>query len=264
MELASVSSITTSDSDFCQPPIPIARGANRNWISRPTLNRLRRNQGPSKAETRSHYASMYAMMAPNDCSSSFEAETTNEEDDDLEFADRNHRSHAPLIRGLSMIEELSPIVDSSDEMIPKVPSLQLTRNWHPLATSTTTSMHQVGLPKTNPHHSKMIATSTPTSSAAAIGMRYRGPLSNVYNNDNNNSYDALERPESFFENTPRLEWSRPQSKILSTAGGFPNTNWKSDHFGLPAPFARRIGCKGKLQLTMSVSGCLLTVSVVQA
>lgn len=53
---------------------------------------------------------------------------------------------------MKFFQELSPINDSSDD-IPKVPSLQLTRNWHPLATSTATS---IGLPKTNPHHLKVI------------------------------------------------------------------------------------------------------------
>ncbi|EFO19250.1 hypothetical protein LOAG_09244 [Loa loa] len=255
MAMESVSDLT-SDSDFCQP-IPVARGANRNWINKPTMRRTRRSQVPCGigARARTRYGSL-PMITPIDHSSSYETETTNE-DDDSEFSDRRHRSPPPsLLRGLSMIEELSPINDSSDD-IPKVPSLQLTRNWHPLATSTTTS---IGLPKTNPHHLKTISTSTPATSISSSG---RG-RSSVLSAFNNIMYDTLERPASFFEEqTPRKDWGRPQSEIISS-GCLSNINWKPDHFGLPTPFARRIGCKGKLELTMSISGCYLTVSVVRA
>ncbi|OZC07704.1 C2 domain protein [Onchocerca flexuosa] len=263
MAMESVSDIT-SDSDFCQP-IPVARGANRNWINKPAMIRTRRSQVPCGigARARTRHGSL-PMIMPIDHSSSYETETTNE-DDDSEFCDRRHRSPPPsLLRGLSMIEiktndifqELSPINDTSDD-IPKVPSLQLTRNWHPLATSTTTS---IGLPKTNPHHLKTISTSTPATSISSIG-RCRSSVLSAYNNI---MYDTLERPASFFEGqTPRKDWGRPQSEILSS-GCLSNINWKPDHFGLPTPFARRIGCKGKLELTMSISGCFLTVSVVRA
>uniref|UniRef100_A0A914RCT9 C2 domain-containing protein n=1 Tax=Parascaris equorum TaxID=6256 RepID=A0A914RCT9_PAREQ len=67
------------------------------------------------------------------------------------------------------------------------------------------------------------------------------------------------RPRKF--QTPSKEWSRPPSEALSS--GYV-ANWRPDHFGLPAPFARRIGCKGKLHLTMSLSGRYLIVSVVKA
>ncbi|VDN94431.1 unnamed protein product [Brugia pahangi] len=252
--MESVSDLT-SDSDFCQP-IPVVRGANRNWINKPTM-RTRRSQVPCGigARARTRYGSL-PMITPIDHSSSYETETTNE-DDDSEFSDRRHRSPPPsLLRGLSMIEELSPINDASDE-IPKVPSLQLTRNWHPLATSTATS---IGLPKTNPHHLKTISTSTPATSVSPSRLCRNSVLSTF----NNIMYDTLERPASFFEEqTPRKDWSRPQSEVLSS-GCLSSINWKSDHFGLPTPFARRIGCKGKLELTMSISGCYLTVSVVRA
>ncbi|VDK88250.1 unnamed protein product [Litomosoides sigmodontis] len=253
--MESVSDLT-SDSDFCQP-IPVARGANRNWISKPTMRRTRRSQVPCGigARARTRHGSL-PIITPIDHSSSYETETTNE-DDDSEFNDRRHCSPPPsLLRGLSMIEELSPINDLSDD-VPKVPSLQLTRNWHPLATSTTTS---IGLPKTNPHHLKTISTSTPATSVSSSGQCRRSVLSAF----NNVMYDALERPASFFdEQTPRKDWSRPQSEVLSN-GCLSSMNWKSDHFGLPTPFARRIGCKGKLELTMSISGSYLTVSVVRA
>ncbi|VDM96177.1 unnamed protein product [Thelazia callipaeda] len=250
----------TSDSDFCQP-ISVARGANCSWINEPTMRRFRsrKSQVPcgigARARTR-HGSSPVVMRV--DHSSSYDTETTNDEDDDWEFRNKRHRSPPPsLLRGLSMIEELSPINDSSTD-IPKVPSLQLSKNWHPLATSTTTS---IGLPKTNPHHLKSIATSTPTLSSISSGGRHP---SSILSNYNNMIYDTLERPASFFEEqTPRNDKSRPQSEIISNVG-LSNINWKPDHFGLPAPFARRIGCKGKLQLTMSISGCYLTVSVVRA
>ncbi|CAG9530456.1 unnamed protein product [Cercopithifilaria johnstoni] len=246
----------TSDSDFCQP-IPVARGVNRNWINKPTMRRTQRSQVPCGigARARTRHGSL-PMITPIDHSSSYETETTNE-DDYSEFSGRRHRSPPPsLLRGLSMIEELSPINNSSDD-IPKVPSLQLTRNWHPLATSTTTS---IGLPKTNPHHLKTISTSTPATSISSSGRCRRSVLSGF----NNIMYDTLERPVSFLEKrTPRKDLGRPQSEILSS-GCLSNINWKPDHFGLPTPFARRIGCKGKLELTMSISGSYLTVSVVRA
>uniref|UniRef100_A0A915PLC4 C2 domain-containing protein n=1 Tax=Setaria digitata TaxID=48799 RepID=A0A915PLC4_9BILA len=268
MAMESVSDIT-SDSDFCQP-IPVVRGANRNWINKPTMRRTRRSQVPCGigARARTRHGSL-PMMTPIDHSSSYETETTNE-DDDSEFSYQKHRSPPPsLLRGLSMIEELSPINGSSDD-IPKVPSLQLSRNWHPLATSTTTS---IGLPKTNPHHLKTISTSTPATSVSSSG-RCKSSVLSAYNNimrteppitagKISSNHRKVMLQLKTVQQTPRKEWGRPQSEILS-GGCLSNTNWKPDHFGLPTPFARRIGCKGKLELTMSISGCYLTVSIVRA
>lgn len=55
------------------------------------------------AHARTRHGSL-PMITPIDHSSSYETETTNE-DDDSEFSDRKHRSPPPsLLRGLSMIE----------------------------------------------------------------------------------------------------------------------------------------------------------------
>uniref|UniRef100_F1KVV1 Regulator of G-protein signaling rgs-7 n=2 Tax=Ascaris TaxID=6251 RepID=F1KVV1_ASCSU len=253
-ELESPSDIT-SDSDFCRP-MPVARGADRHWNTKGFERRSRRSHVPCGigARARLRFGSL-STIAPVDHSSSLE--TTNDDDElcDLYAAvSKKHRSPPRLLKGLSMIEELSPIGDPGDIDIPKVPSLQLSRNWRPLQTSTTTSVHHIGVPKTNPRHAKctQAASSTPR---IAIGVRNSVLSHNVA------VYDALERPLSFFEETPSKDWSRPASEALSS--GY-IANWKPDHFGLPAPFARRIGCKGKLHLTMSLSGRYLIVSVVKA
>ncbi|VDM42868.1 unnamed protein product [Toxocara canis] len=247
----------TSYSDLCRP-MPVARGADRHWNTKGGDRRSRRNQVPCGigAHARLRFGSL-STIAPVDQSSSFE--TTNDDEDELcdLYTPVNMQLRSPprLLRGLSMIEELSPIAGPDDTDIPKVPSLQLSRNWRPLQTSTTTSVHHVGQPKTNPHHVKCVQTSSSTprfggGSARKSVLSYNAAV-----------YDALERPLSFFEETPSKDWSRRTSAILSSGH---TANWKPDHFGLPAPFARRIGCKGKIHLTMSLSGRFLIVSVIKA
>ncbi|VDK17440.1 unnamed protein product [Anisakis simplex] len=265
----------TSDSDFHRP-MPVARGADRHWLTRGRERRSRRAQVPCGigAHARLRFDSI-STIAPVDHSSSFE-----DDDDELYGlytpVTKGRSSPPRLLRGLSMIEELSPIGDPEDVDVPKVPSLQLTRNWRPLQTSTTTSVHHIGLPKTNPRHINKYAQATSSTP------RVRGNNRNSVLSYNVAEYDALERPLSFFEEVrgdyfrqicqaetrnyshePSKEWSRPTSQILSSVY-HAASNWKPDHFGLPAPFARRIGCKGKIHLTMSLSGRFLTISVVKA
>ncbi|VDK58956.1 unnamed protein product [Anisakis simplex] len=247
----------TSDSDFHRP-MPVARGADRHWLTRGRERRSRRAQVPCGigAHARLRFDSI-STIAPVDHSSSFE-----DDDDELYGlytpVTKGRSSPPRLLRGLSMIEELSPIGDPEDVDVPKVPSLQLTRNWRPLQTSTTTSVHHIGLPKTNPRHINKVYAQATSSTP-----RVRGNNRNSVLSYNVAEYDALERPLSFFEEEPSKEWSRPNSQILSSVY-HAASNWKPDHFGLPAPFARRIGCKGKIHLTMSLSGRFLTISVVKA
>ncbi|MFH4975380.1 hypothetical protein AB6A40_002089 [Gnathostoma spinigerum] len=243
-----------SQSDFTfdgghRRPMPVSRGANHRWNSKGVgKHNVRRSQVLCGlgARARLEFGSL-STIAPIDSSS---LESTNEDEDD-ELSElyapisKENRSPPRLLKGLTMIEEISPILDPDDDF-PKIPSLQLNRDWRPLQTSTTTSVHHVGQPKTNPRVIKATC-STP---------RRNGPNGGPILSYNNALLDGLERPMSFFDETPSKEWSAP--KFISSTSA---STWKPDHFGLPAPFARKIGCKGKLHLTMSISGRFLTVSI---
>ncbi|VDD95595.1 unnamed protein product [Enterobius vermicularis] len=254
-----------SDSDSCDP-MPVARGPQKHWYSKGCSQRCKyRSHSSRRMKSNLQFGSL-STICPVNHSSSFElSNDCNDDTDDLYLVELSSVHFDSVLFCFVLFYELSPITASNgedngkDEKAPKSRLL-----WRPLQTSTTTSMPYC-LPKTNPHHVKC---SQAPSSTPRLGPL--GPLRSL----NTGTGHGDKRPSSYHEQlSPKLWGTTSSTASTTTAAVRPRseyplfnygTSWKPEHIGLPGAMARKLGCKGKLNLTISLYRRYMTVNIIKA
>ncbi|CAI5454621.1 unnamed protein product [Caenorhabditis angaria] len=181
----------------------------------------------------------------------------------------------PKSKGLTMIEELSPIRSDSlgDVPPPMPPSLRSKSEWNPQLTSTTTSFQPLIplIPKTNPRvghhpishntqHQKFIS-STPRMTLTENNKNYQQHHHRSNKKSHRNLYSRLEKTDSLTGESDYYEspipWSQPANLHPMNNPAF----CRAEHYGLPSALAKNLGINGIVFLTMSLCGRRLTVNI---
>ncbi|RCN31938.1 C2 domain protein [Ancylostoma caninum] len=180
-------------------------------------------------------------------------ESTNEEDDlsDLYTPVQKGERHrvSPVF---AVPHDLSPVMGSSIDEPPSVPSLRLQRDWRPQQTSTSTSFQPFvsTLPKTNPHHGPKFVSSTPRASTAS-----RIPMYSY-----NQIIEGVSRPSSYYGEDSCEFPSSARSHVENVKPTF----YRPENFGLPTGVAKNVGSEGIIFLSMTLCGNQLNVTINEA
>ncbi|ETN68297.1 C2 domain protein [Necator americanus] len=179
-------------------------------------------------------------------------ESTNEEDDlsDLYTPVQKGERHR-LPPTFAVPHELSPVMSSSIDEPPSVPSLRLQRDWRPQQTSTTTSFQPFvsTLPKTNPHHGPKFVSSTPRTATTS-----RIPMYSY-----NQIIEGVSRPSSYY-GEDSCEFPSSRSHVENVKPTF----YRPENFGLPTGVAKNVGSEGIIFLSMTLCGNQLNVTINEA
>ncbi|VDM74855.1 unnamed protein product [Strongylus vulgaris] len=247
--------LTQSDSDSSSegssslPPfqLPKAR-TDEKWLRDKRI--LRKTQ--CAVSTRGH-------IKPTDSSSlstiqsniSSLLESTNDEDDLSDLytpVQKGERHRVPP--AFAVPQELSPVLGSSIDEPPSVPSLRLQRDWRPQQTSTSTSFQPFvsTLPKTNPHHGPKFVSSTPRASTAN-----RIPMYSY-----NQIIEGVSRPSSYYSE----DLCELPTSTRSHVENVKPTFYRPENFGLPTGVAKNVG--RIVFLSMTLCGSQLNVTINEA
>ncbi|EYB87084.1 hypothetical protein Y032_0268g776 [Ancylostoma ceylanicum] len=180
-------------------------------------------------------------------------ESTNEEDDLSDLytpVQKGERHRVPPV--FAVPQDLSPVMGSSIDEPPSVPSLRLQRDWRPQQTSTSTSFQPFvsTLPKTNPHHGPKFVSSTPRASTAS-----RIPMYSY-----NQIIEGVSRPSSYYGEDSCEFPSSARSHVENVKPTF----YRPENFGLPTGVAKNVGSEGIIFLSMTLCGNQLNVTINEA